>query len=87
MGLPDFVSDLNSLLQPDKRIGQNLKGGELTNELRVFALIRLGITEPPRISKFLRLSASTVYNYRNKLRNAAIGKREDFEGRLKHIGR
>ena len=54
---------------------------------RVFALIRLGITEPPRISKFLRLSASTVYNYRNKLRNAAIGKREDFEARLKRIGR
>ena len=67
---------------PDKRIGQNLKEGELSNELRVFALIRLGITEPTRISKYLRLSASTVYNYRNKLRNAAIGRRGDFDSRL-----
>ena len=83
---PHFISDLNALLQPDKRIGQNLKEGELSNELRVFALIRLGITEPTRISKYLRLSASTVYNYRNKLRNAAIGRRGDFDSRLMRIG-
>ena len=83
---PNFISDLNALLQPDKHIGQDLKKGELTNELRIFALIRLGITKSQRISKFLRLSASTVYNYRTKLNNAAKGKREDFEHRLKHIG-
>ncbi len=83
---PNFISDLNALLQPDKHIGQDLKKGELTNELRIFALIRLGITKSQRISKFLRLSASTVYNYRTKLNNAAKCKREDFEHRLKHIG-
>jgi hypothetical protein len=83
---PNFVSELNDLLQPDKQIGQDLHKGKLTNELRVFALIRLGITEPPRIAKFLRLSASTVYNYRNKLRNSYIGRRGDFDSRLMRIG-
>ena len=83
---PDFVEKLNNLIEPDSRIGQNLPEGHLTNELRIFALIRLGVADSSRIAKFLRLSLSTVYNYRVKLRNAAICKRDDFEPRLMKIG-
>ena len=83
---PNFVEQLNSLLEPDKRIGQDLPKGTLSNELRVFALIRLGVTESSKIARFLKKSPSTIYNYRVKLRNAAAGDRDTFEARLMQIG-
>ncbi len=84
---PDFVAQFNELLQPDKRI--EIPSGEmlLTTELRVFALIRLGINDSVKIAEFLRRSVSTVYNYRVKMRNAALAGREDFEKQVMHIGR
>lgn len=82
---PDFVEQFNNLLQEDKRI--TLKQGELLNtELRVFALIRLGITDSIKIAGFLRRSTSTIYNYRVKMRNAAINERQDFEKQVINIG-
>lgn len=82
---PDFVKQFNDLLQEDKRI--TLKQGELLNtELRVFALIRLGITDSVKIAEFLRRSTSTIYNYRVKMRNAAINARKDFEKQVGDIG-
>lgn len=75
---PNFVQQFNNLLLPDKRV--TLRQGELlTTELRVFALIRLGITDSEQIASFLRRSLSTIYNYRVKMRNAALGSRDDFE--------
>ena len=82
---PDFVEQFNALLEPDKRIGEDLPAGALSNELRVFALIRLGVTESSAIASFLRKSLSTVYNYRVKARNAAIGDRDTFEARIMQI--
>ena len=79
---PDFVKQFNALLEPGKRIGENLPEGTLSNELRVFALIRLGVTDSATIASFLRKSLSTVYNYRVKARNAAIGDRNSFESRI-----
>ena len=79
---PDFVEQFNALLEPGKRIGENLPEGTLSNELRVFALIRLGVTDSATIASFLRKSLSTVYNYRVKARNAAIGDRSSFESRI-----
>ena len=82
---PSFVEDFNRLLQPDKRIV--LKDGELLNvELRIFALIRLGITQSSNIASFLRYSTNTIYNYRAQVKNAAIGDRETFEDRVREIG-
>ena len=82
---PDFVEQFNNLLQEDKRI--TLKQGELLNtELRVFALIRLGITDSIKIAEFLRRSTSTIYNYRVKMRNAAVNDRQDFEKQVMHLG-
>ena len=83
---PDFVNQLNGLLREDARIGQDLPPGKLSNELRIFALIRLGVTESAKIAQFLKKSPSTIYNYRVKLRNAAACDRDDFERRLMEIG-
>ena len=83
---PNFVAQVNKLLQPDKQIEFDPKHG-LTTELRVLALIRLGIHDSVQIAKFLRRSTSTIYNYRVKMRNSAIGKRVDFEQNLMKIGK
>ncbi|MGL4331248.1 MAG: DUF6377 domain-containing protein [Bacteroidales bacterium] len=75
---PDFVEQFNNLLQDDEQI--ELKPGELLNtEIRIFALIRLGINESSQIAEFLRYSVTTIYNYRTKMRNKARGVRDDFE--------
>lgn len=84
---PDFIPQLNELLQEDKRISFKPKARLLTTELRVLALIRLGVNDSARIAQFLRRSVSTIYNYRVKMRNAAKVDREDFENRLMKIGK
>ncbi len=82
---PNFVDDFNSLLVPEQRI--RLKPGEkLNTELRIFALIRLGISSSTKIASFLRYSVTTIYNYRVKLRNAAAGDREKFDDAVMKIG-
>lgn len=75
---PDFVEKFNELLQPEERIV--LRKGELLNtELRIFALIRLGIDDSSQIAEFLRYSVNTIYNYRAKVKNKACISRGDFE--------
>lgn len=82
---PDFIDQLNSLLQEDKRLSYDIKDRILSTELRVMALIRLGINDSVIIARFLRRSVSRVYNCRVKMRNSAIGERDDFENRLMQI--
>ena len=62
------------------------KGKLLNTELRIFALIRLGISDSSKIAGLLRYSVNTIYNYRAKVKNNAIGSREDFEEKIKKIG-
>ncbi len=82
---PTFVEEFNNLLIDNE--DTQLKQGELLNtELRIFALIRLGIKDSVKISHFLRYSLSTIYNYRTKLRNKAICPRNEFEDRVMQIG-
>lgn len=83
---PDFVSDFNALLQPDKQIIP--KEGELLNtELRIYALVRLGISDSVKIAEFLHCSAQTVYNNRLKTRSKAIVPRENFAEIVKSLGK
>ena len=84
---PDFIPQVNELLQEDKRISYKPKERLLSTELRVLALIRLGVNDSVRIAQFLRRSVSTIYNYRVKMRNAANVDREEFEIRLMKIGK
>ena len=82
---PKFVEQFNELLMPQFRVV--LKEGELMNtQLRIFALIRLGITQSSRIASMLRYSVNTIYNYRAQTKNAAIGDREKFEDKVRKIG-
>lgn len=83
---PDFVNDFNTLLRPEERIV--LKEGELLNtDLRIYALVRLGINDSVKIAEFLHCSPQTVYNNRLKMRNRAIIPKEDFAERVKSLGK
>lgn len=77
---PHFVEDLNSLLRPEEQFALPQQN-RLSTELRIFALIRLGVTNSEDIAHFLRLSTKTVYNYRTQTRNRAI-RRDSLEDDL-----
>lgn len=82
---PNFVSDFNSLLKPDKQIVP--KEGELLNmELRIYALVRLGINDSVKIADFLHCAPQTVYNYRLRTRSRALYQKNDFIERVKSLG-
>lgn len=83
---PTFVADFNALLADNEQIVPK-REGSLTTELRIFALIRLGITDSVKIAQFLRYSVTTIYNYRTKVRNKAAGERDLLETELMEIGR
>ena len=81
---PDFVEKFNELLTDNEKIV--LKKGEFLNaELRIYALIRLGIDDSAQIAEFLRYSLNTIYNYKAKVRNKAKVSRDDFENQVKQI--
>lgn len=82
---PTFVEEFNSLLIDD----QNLKikeGDLLSPELRIFALIRLGIKDSTRIASYLHYSMSTIYNYRTKVKSKSNIPRDEFEDHVMLIG-
>ncbi|GAL68815.1 regulatory protein SusR [Jejuia pallidilutea] len=80
---PNFIESFNELLKEDGKIIVKQKN-TLTVELRIFALIRLGISNSSKIAKILRYSVNTIYNYRVKVRNSAIN-RDEFEDMVKKI--
>ena len=80
---PSFVNELNSLLIPEAQI-ELKEENELTPSLRVAALVRLGVTESPKIAGILSYSLQTIYNYRSTLKNSAIDK-EHFEENLQKL--
>lgn len=82
---PTFIEDFNSLLDKEVRV-EPKKGELLTTELRIFALIRLGISDSSKIAALLRYSVSTIYNYRSKIKGHTLVSRDDFEERIKTIG-
>lgn len=83
---PTFVEDFNALLAEGEQIYP--KANErMSTELRIFALIRLGITDSVKIAQFLRYSVTTIYNYRTKVRNKAAGDRDLLEQEVIKIGK
>ncbi len=81
---PNFIEQFNSLLQENEQIRPK-KNNALNTELRIFALIRLGITDSSQIAEFLHYSVNTIYNYRAKVKNKARISREDFEEMITNI--
>lgn len=81
---PNFVEEFNALLRKEERY--KLEKEQLNTELRIFALIRLGITDVNQIAVFLRYSIQTIYNYKSKIKGKAIVESESFEEEVKKIG-
>lgn len=83
---PDFVHDFNNLLRPEEQIV--MKEGELLNtDLRIYALVRLGINDSVKIAEFLHYSPQTVYNNRLKMRSRAKVPKEEFVEHVKSLGK
>ncbi len=82
---PTFIDEFNQLLDEDARI-EPRKGELLSTELRIFALIRLGIGDSSKIAALLRYSVSTIYNYRSKIKCRSTISRDEFEERIRTIG-
>lgn len=81
---PNFIEQFNSLLQENEQIRPK-KNNTLNTELRIFALIRLGITDSSQIAEFLHYSVNTIYNYRAKVKNKVRISRKDFEEVIANI--
>lgn len=81
---PGFVEKFNALMADGEQI-EPKEQDVLTPELRVFALIRLGVTDSGKIASMLHYSANTVYNYRAKIKNRARGPRDKFEEAVRNI--
>ena len=75
---PTFVDEFNALLTPDEQTVKHKNGTHLTTEQRIFALIRLGVTESSEIAALLFYTPRTIYNYRSAVKAKAIN-RDTFE--------
>lgn len=67
---PDFVQQLNKLLRDEEQIFPTSPQA-LTTELRIFALMRLGVTSSQEIATLLFYSTQTIYNYKTAMKNRA----------------
>lgn len=81
---PHFVDKVNEILPEESRLVIKQDGG-LSTEIRILAIIRLGITKSPEIAEVLNCAVNTVYKYRETLRNKALCPKEDFEKIIKRI--
>lgn len=82
---PDFIKDFNSLLREDEQIKPG-EGELLNTPLRIYALVRLGITDSVKIASLLHCSTQTVYNNRLRVRNKSNIPKENFANAVKILG-
>jgi len=82
---PNFVEEINKLLRPEEQYPIS-NDQNLNQELRVFALIRLGVTNNNQIATFLHYTLRTIYNYRSKVKSKAIHPDDNFEQLVQRIG-
>jgi tetratricopeptide (TPR) repeat protein len=81
---PNFVNEFNLLLKPGEQI--QLKKDELLNtDLRIYALIRLGINDNEKIAQFLNYSVNTIYTYKTKIKNKTLFSSEEFKKKIMEI--
>ena len=81
---PTFIEEFNALLRPEEQI--KLHAGEgLNTDLRIYALVRLGINNSVKIAQILGISAQTVYNARMKMRARSTESEEQFAARVRRL--
>ncbi len=81
---PNFIAQFNTLFRPEDRISLP-EDQLLTTELRIFALIRLGIADSEQISRMLGYSINTIYTYKTRVKNRSVLPNEEFEARIQAI--
>jgi hypothetical protein len=81
---PNFLAEVNSLLREEEKI--RLKDGELlSTDLRIFALMRMGVTDPEKIAQILEYSVKTIYSYKSRIKNKAMIPGDEFEERIMRV--
>jgi hypothetical protein len=81
---PYFVARFNALFKEEDQV--RLKENELLNiDLRIFALIRMGITDNEKIAQILEYSVNTIYAYKTRIKNRSIVPNDEFEPRILEI--
>jgi hypothetical protein len=81
---PNFVARFNSLFKEEDQV--KLKENELLNiDLRIFALIRMGISDNEKIAQILEYSVNTIYAYKTRIKNKSFVPNEEFESRIMDI--
>lgn len=81
---PNFIQAFNALLKPEDQIWP--KSGEILNvNLRIFALMRLGIRDNQTIANILESTLSTVYTYKNRIKGKALFHGDDFDNKIMEI--
>jgi len=81
---PNFAAEVNSLLREEEKI--RLKEGEwLSTDLRIFALMRMGVTDPEKIAQILEYSVKTIYSYKSRIKNKSFLSGDEFEERIMQI--
>lgn len=81
---PNFIDEINALLPEEEKISAGPEG-ELPMDIRIFALLRLGISDPAEVARYLNLSTKTVYVYKTKLKSKATVDNQEFEARIMAI--
>ncbi|MDF2192944.1 DUF6377 domain-containing protein [Paraflavitalea sp. CAU 1676] len=81
---PHFIEEFNTLFAPENQI--QLKENELLNtDLRIFALIRMGLHDSEKIARILEYSVNTINTYKTKIKNKSIVPNDEFEHRIMDI--
>ncbi|MGN1046131.1 MAG: DUF6377 domain-containing protein, partial [Candidatus Cryptobacteroides sp.] len=81
---PDFITKVNALMKDDAKFPETTDK-VLQTELRILAVIRIGITQSGKIATFLKCSPATVYTYRTRLRNSSICPKDEFETIIRQL--
>jgi hypothetical protein len=81
---PNFIEEFNSLFDEEDWI-QLDSNGALPMEVRIFALMRLGIDNPAKVAEYLNISVNTIYVYKTKVKSKSIVPKEDFDSRIMSI--
>ena len=81
---PNFIATFNSLLKPEDQIWP--KDNEVLNtNLRIFALLRLGVRDNQTIANILESAVSTIYTYKMRIKSKALVQGDDFENKIMDI--
>lgn len=81
---PNFIEEFNKLFDEEHRIGVD-SDGRLPTEIRIFALLRLGISNPVDVARYLNLSVNTVYVYKTRVKARARVPKNEFDNLIMAI--